>query len=199
VSPAQREIVACENAVTKSASGHRFEENWSSRLACSNPKSENPKSELIFHALHLPDRLRMHRPRMVRAPQVPQRSCPFRILPPARKLVPALGTRGRPNDSPRLSKGGQRGGGCHGSAKPASNHELCRHFGPEVRREVCPSCRGHVELKYLHVPCIGVRAVGPTQRRSMLPVVCRLRSAHLTDLVPRPLPGNVMPSRLCLT
>ena len=46
---------------------------------------------------------------------------------------------------PPLGRGGQ-GGSDQVSTEP---REPCRHFGLEVRRQDCPTCRGHVELKIL--------------------------------------------------
>ncbi len=51
-----------------------------------------------------------------------------------------------PTDIPPLGRGGQRGslGLPSGST---IERPLCRHMGPELRRQHCPTCRGHVELK----------------------------------------------------
>jgi hypothetical protein len=45
----------------------------------------------------------------------------------------------------------ERGQGPSSLAVPVQNSQaasyLCRHIGSEIRRQDCPTCRGHVELK----------------------------------------------------
>src|SRR5579863_1457900 len=48
---------------------------------------------------------------------------------------------------------------------PQATQVLCRHLGPEIRRQHCPTCQGHVELKIfacsVHGECaLSANAVG---------------------------------------